>query len=58
LLSSRDDGFVVRIYPGSRVEKTDGVKRVLAEIASHLLDSFPSLKIGKTNLQDFLPKKS
>jgi hypothetical protein len=57
LLSSRDDGFVVRIYPGSHIEKTDGVKRVLAEIAKHLLDAFPSLKVGKTNLQDFLQKK-
>lgn len=54
LLSSRDDGFVVRIYPGSRIEKTDGVKQVLAEIAKHLLDTFPSLKVGKTNLQAFL----
>ncbi|MHA2315496.1 MAG: hypothetical protein ACXACF_09515 [Candidatus Hermodarchaeia archaeon] len=56
LLSSREDGFVVRIYPGSSVEKTDGVKRVLAEIARQLLDTFPNLKVGKTNLQDFLRK--
>jgi len=54
LLSSREDGFVVRIYPGSSVEKTDGVKRVLAEIAKQLLGTFPGLKVGKTNLQDFL----
>ncbi|NIV44536.1 hypothetical protein GWN49_06640 [Candidatus Bathyarchaeota archaeon] len=54
LLSRREDGFVVRIYPGSSVEKTDGVKRVLAEIAKQLLDTFPDLKVGKTNLQDFL----
>jgi len=54
LLSSREDGIVVRIYPGVIVEKTDGVKRVLAEIARQLLDTFPNLKVGKTNLQDFL----
>ncbi|UCB61073.1 MAG: hypothetical protein JSW72_03190 [Candidatus Bathyarchaeota archaeon] len=54
LLSSREDGFVVRIYPGSNVEKTDGVKRLLAEIAKQLLESFPDLKVGKTNLQEFL----
>ncbi len=54
LLSSREDGFVIRIYPGSSIEKTDGVKRVLAEIAKQLLGTFPSLKVGKTNLQDFL----
>ncbi len=54
LLSSREDGVVVRIYPGSNVEKTDGVKRLLAEIAKNLLNIFPDLKMGKTNLQDFL----
>ncbi len=54
LLSSREDGLVVRIYPGSSVEKTDGVKRILAEIARQLLDAFTNLKVGKTNLQEFL----
>lgn len=54
LIGSREDGFVVRIYPGSSVEKTDGVKRMLAEIATQLLDTFPNLEVGKTNLQDFL----
>ncbi|MDH5266837.1 MAG: hypothetical protein OEW62_04070 [Candidatus Bathyarchaeota archaeon] len=58
LLGSREDALVVRIYPGSSVEKTDGVKRLLAEIARQLLDTFPNLKVGKTNLQDFLWKKS
>ena len=54
LLGSREDGIVVRIYPGSSIEKTDGVKRILAEIAKQLLDTFPNLKVGKTNLQNFL----
>jgi len=54
LLSSREDGLVVRIYPGSNVEKTDGVKRVLAEVAKQLMSIFPSLTVGKTNLQEFL----
>ncbi len=54
LISKREDGLVVRIYPGSNVEKTDGVKRILAEIAKQLMNSFPQLKLGKTNLQEFL----
>jgi len=58
LLSSREDGIVVKIYPSLSVEKTDGVKRALAEIARQLLDIFPNLKVGKTNLQDFLWKNS
>ena len=54
LLSRREDGLVIRIYPDSNVEKTQGVKKILAKIAKQLLEKFPSLRIGKTNLQDFL----
>lgn len=54
MIVSRQDGVVVRIYPGSEVEKTDGVKRILAEIAKQLLGKFPELEIGKTNISDFL----
>ena len=54
LLSRREDGLVIRIYPDSNVEKTEGVKKILAKIAKQLLEKFPSLRIGKTNLQDFL----
>ena len=57
LLSKREDGFVVRIYPQIDVEKTDGVKKILAKIADDLIAAFPSLKIGKTNLQEFLQNK-
>ena len=54
LLNSREDGLVIRIHPYSSVEKTDGVKKTLAEIAKQLLEIFTILKVGKTNLQDFL----
>ncbi|MCW4053189.1 MAG: hypothetical protein NWE78_08300 [Candidatus Bathyarchaeota archaeon] len=54
LISKREDGLVVRIYPGSNVEKTEGVKRILAEIAKQLMINFPSLKLGKTNLQELI----
>ena len=57
LISKRDDGLVVRLYPQIEVEKTDGVKTVLAKIADALIDAFPSLAVGKTNLQDFLQNK-
>ena len=58
LLTRREDGLVIRIYPYSSVEKTEGVKKILAEIAKQLLETFPNLKVGKTNLQDVLPKKN
>ena len=54
LISRREDGVVVRIHPHSNIEKTAGVKMILVEIAKQLLNIFPKLKVGKTNLQDFL----
>ena len=54
LVSSRDDGVVVRLYPKLEVEKTEGVKRILAEQAKQILTSFPGLRIGETNLSSYL----
>ena len=54
LISKRDDGIVVRLHPSLDVEKTDGVKKVLALIANRIVAAFPGTGIGKTNLQDFL----
>lgn len=54
MVSRRDDGVVVRIYQGNDVEKTSGVKTVLAEIAKQLLGAFPHLTIGETNLAEYL----
>lgn len=54
MISRRDDGVVVRIYPGIEVEKTPGVKKILSEIAKQLLTSSPELIIGETNLLDYL----
>lgn len=54
IISRRDDGVVVRLYPKFDVEKTDGVKKILAELAKQLLGAFPDLKVGETNLQDYL----
>lgn len=54
MINGRDDGLVIRLYPRLEVEKTEGVKRLLAEIAKQIIDTFPSLKIGETNLKDYL----
>jgi hypothetical protein len=54
MISSRDDGFVVRIYPKIEVEKTEGVKKIIAEIAMQLIATFSTLKVGETNLQEYL----
>jgi hypothetical protein len=54
IVNQRDDGVVVRIHPMIDVEKTNGVKRSLAEIGKQILNKFAGAKIGKTNLSDFL----
>ncbi len=54
MVSHRNDGVVVRIYPGIEVEKTSGIKTILSEIAKQLLAVFPQLKIGETNISEFL----
>lgn len=54
LVGKREDGVVVRIYPEFDVEKTNGVKKILALLAKQLIEKFPELEIGKTNLQEFL----
>ena len=54
MVSQRDDGVVIRIYPGIEIEKTPGVKKILSGIAKQVLTDFPKLKIGETNLLEYL----
>lgn len=54
MISRRDDGFVVRLFPKIEVEKTEGVKRILAELSKQITASFPDLVISETNLQSYL----
>jgi len=54
MITGREDGAVVRLYPKQEIEKTDGVKRILAEIAKQLVRKFPDLKTAETNLGEYL----
>ena len=54
MISGRDDGVVVRLYPKIDIEKTEGVKKVLVELANQLIATFPELRIGETNLGNYL----
>ena len=54
MISGRNDGVVVRLYPKIDVEKTEGVKKILAELAKQLIVRFPELSIGETNLEKYL----
>ena len=54
-LSQKDRQITVRLLPATDPDKTDGVKRILALIATQLQESTAGSRFGKTNLQDFLP---
>jgi hypothetical protein len=54
MVSTRDDGLVVRIYPAYEIERSKGVFRLAAEIAKKLLQLNASATIGKTNLQEYM----
>lgn len=54
LVDEREDGLVVRLHPRSDVEKTDGVKQLLASVALRLVDAEPGLSVGETNLDAYL----
>jgi len=51
---SRDKTAIIIESLAIEVEKTQGVKKILAEIAKQLLGVFPELRIGETNLSDYL----
>lgn len=54
IVDTRDDGFVVRLHEQTEVEKTDGVKRLLALVAQRILEAEQGLSVGETNLGDYL----
>jgi hypothetical protein len=50
----REHGLVIRLFEVPEVDRTEGVKRVLAETARQLLETFPDLEVGETNLGRYL----
>ena len=54
MITRRENGVVVRLYPKQEIEKTEGVKRTLAEIAKQLVSKFPDFKTAETNLGEYL----
>jgi hypothetical protein len=52
-LSQKDQQITVRLLPATDPDKTIGVKRVMALIAKHVLETVVGSHVGKTNLQEF-----
>ena len=45
MISGREDGVVVRLFPKIEVDKTEGVKKILIELAKQLIATFPEVWI-------------
>ncbi|HZK60596.1 MAG TPA: hypothetical protein VFC41_00880 [Anaerovoracaceae bacterium] len=54
MISGRNDGVVIRLYPKIDVEKIEGVKKIIIELAKQVIATFPELRIGETNLDNYL----
>ena len=53
VLTEREDGAMVRLWPRTAPEKTAGVKRAVAWAAAWLQAGLPSSTVGTTNLEAF-----
>ncbi len=54
IIANRENSIVVRLSPNSQIKKTNGVKKLLAEIAKQLIKDFPQLTVSETNLEEYL----
>lgn len=53
-IGQREDGLVVMLFEVPEVDRTEGVKQVLAETAKQILETFPDLEVGETNLDRYM----
>ncbi len=53
-ISQREDGLLIGLWSGLELESTEGVKTVLAETAKQILETFPDLVVGETDIQSYL----
>lgn len=56
-MSLREDGMVLRLWPGLDVSRSEGVKTVIAETAKQLMETFPDLELGETNLERYMERE-
>jgi hypothetical protein len=54
MIRGREDGIVIGLCPILEIEKTEGVKRRIAETAKQLVQAFPELKTGERNVSEYL----
>ena len=54
LVRQDEEGLVIRCHPATPVQKTDGVKRLIARLGKKCVQLFPGSRIGNTNLTPYL----
>jgi hypothetical protein len=53
-ISQREDGLLIGLWSGLEVESTEGVRTVLGETAKQILETFPDLVVGETDIRSYL----
>ncbi len=54
LIRAEADALVIRCHPAMHVQKTEGVKQMIALIARKTLAEIPGGSVGNTNLEPYL----
>ncbi len=56
-INAKDNKTTLRLFPETDPEKTIGIKTAMGLLTLSMLETFPSAKITKTNISDFIPDK-
>ncbi len=54
LIRQDEGGVLIRCHPNSHVQKTDGVRRLIALVARKCIELCPGSRLGNTNLTPYL----
>lgn len=53
-ISTQKSKTTIRLYPGTDPEKTNGVKMSMALLGDQIMHHYPTFKVTKTNLSDYI----
>jgi hypothetical protein len=56
LAKDEEGGVLIRCHPSSAVQKTEGVKTLIAMLGHRCLELCPGSRVGHTNLQGWLDR--
>jgi hypothetical protein len=53
-ISQQEDGLLIGLWSGLEVEGTEGINIILAATSKQLMETFPDLAVGETDIQRYL----